>query len=76
MCWRCYAPLDVFDYLQLCCLVVMIRVWGGRLLVIENGDSHLKVAMRTMERSSKCCPPAQGGNDMSLHVYYLLTNDH
>jgi hypothetical protein len=20
---------DVFDYLQLCCLVVMVRVWGG-----------------------------------------------
>ena len=27
----CHAPLDVFDYLQLCCLVVMIRVWGGHL---------------------------------------------
>ena len=26
---------DVFDYLQQCCLVVMIRVWGGHLLYNE-----------------------------------------
>ena len=31
LCFFCHAPLDVFDYLQLCCLVVMIRVWGGHL---------------------------------------------
>ena len=34
----CHAPLDVFDYLQLCCLVVMIRVWGGHLLFLLRVD--------------------------------------
>ena len=29
----------------------------------SKGDSHLKVAMRTKEQSSKCCPPGQAGND-------------
>ncbi|SIN83493.1 hypothetical protein SAMN05720758_0150 [Fibrobacter sp. UWB11] len=27
---------NVFDYLQLCCLVVMIRVWGGHLLFMKK----------------------------------------
>ena len=33
--------------------------------MLQEGDSHLKVAMRTKEQSSKCCPPHQVGNDIA-----------
>ena len=42
---------NVFDYLQLCCLVVMIRVWGGHLLLIREGDSRFRGNDMQGERS-------------------------